>query len=50
MVIVPVVTDGIRRKTGKSPQAELFARLLKDVADTATVRPLLNFLSISARG
>jgi len=33
MVIVPVVTDGIRRKTGKSPQAELFARLLKDVAD-----------------
>ncbi len=33
MVIAPVVTDGIRRKTGKSPQAELFARLLKDVAD-----------------
>jgi len=33
MVIVPVVTDGIRRKTGKSPQAELFARLLKDVAE-----------------
>lgn len=33
MVIFPVVTDGIRRKTGKSPQAELFARLLKDVAE-----------------
>ena len=33
MVIVPAVTDGIRRKTGKSPQAELFARLLKDVAE-----------------
>lgn len=33
MVIVPVVTDGIRRKTGKTPQAELFARLLKDVAE-----------------
>ncbi len=33
MVIAPAVTDGIRRQTGKSPQAELFARLLKDVAD-----------------
>ena len=33
IVIVPAVTDGIRRQTGKNPQAELFAQLLNDVAE-----------------